>query len=32
MEEWGIKEILECNCVKGVTGFKYFMTGSGGLL
>jgi hypothetical protein len=25
-----LKEVLECNCVKGVNGFKYIMTGSGG--
>jgi len=27
-----LKEVLECICVKGVTGFKYFTTGSGGFL
>jgi len=27
-----LKEVLEYNCVKGVTGFKYFTTGSGGFL
>jgi hypothetical protein len=27
-----LKEVLEHNCVKRVTAFKYFTTGSGGFL